>query len=80
MGPQQDYYKEEETCCYKTLPALGVLALILLVGGTLVGIGTLTGLIGGKNFLSRAEFQSYQKVNAGSDNGFVTNLVEDGKI
>ena len=62
------------------LPALGVLALILLVGGTLVGIGALTGLIGGKNFLSRAEFQSAQKVNVGSDNGFVTNLVEDGKI
>ncbi len=63
------------------LPALGVLALIMLVAGTLVGIGALTGLIGGKNFLSRAEFQNTQKVDAGGySSGFATNLVEDGKI
>lgn len=62
------------------LPALGVLALIMLVAGTLVGIGALTGLIGGKNFLSRAELQNAQKVDAGGYSGFATNLVEDGKI
>jgi hypothetical protein len=62
------------------LPGLGVLALIMLVAGTLVGIGALTGLIGGKNFLSRAEFQNAQKVDAGGNSGFATNLVEDAKI
>lgn len=74
VGPQQDYYKEEVTCCSKLLPALGVIALILLVGGTLVGIGALTGLIGGKNYLSRAEGQSLDKIKSG-ESGDVINEV-----
>jgi hypothetical protein len=54
VGPQQDYYKEDITFCSKILPFLGILALILVVAGTVVGIGALTGLIGDKNYLSKA--------------------------
>ena len=69
------------TCCLKLLPALGVLALILLVAGTLVGIGVLTGLIGGNNYLARAEGNSLNRVSGGNrESGMVINEMEDGKV
>ncbi len=57
------------------LPALGVLALILLVAGTLVGIGALMGLIGGRNYLARADAFSGNKVSAGGESDLVMNEV-----
>ena len=52
-----------------------MLALILVVAGTLVGIGALMGLIGGKNYLARADAFSGNKVSDGGESGVVMNEV-----
>jgi hypothetical protein len=57
------------------LPALGVLALLLLVAGTLVGIGALMGLIGGRNYLAKADAFSGNKVSAAGESGVVMNEI-----
>lgn len=61
---------------------LGVAIFLLLLAGTLFGLGVMTGYVGGKNYLSRNEDRLIEKEKQSftttDENVYVSNEVENG--
>lgn len=62
------------------MPILGVIIFLLLLAGTLFGLGVMTGMIGSRNYLSGNEQNliEREKTLITGDNVYVSNEIETG--
>ena len=64
------------------MPILGAIIFLVLLAGTIFGLGEMTGMIGSKNYLAGNEMKILEKEKQAfiaSDNAYVSNEVETGE-